>query len=222
MAKPGSFGKTIKELFKLNSLPEVTLPDDAPSFEIFGAINGMTTEENPLVRTTVPEEMEEEDHTQQEMDTDLLPTGKLSDILSRPEDQSVREKIQRYTEEIRMTQQPDDIPPTPSNSPKREASRYEDLPKEFDICFITSTDDRVPDSLAPTDLTTAIERGRVKYIFRVASIPDETIMKWIRDLKFNTKKNPVRRVDSSIYRKTRNGRQDREGGGKQHQKARVR
>ena len=35
IAIPGSFGATVKKLLKKNNLPEVDLPDDAPSSQIF-------------------------------------------------------------------------------------------------------------------------------------------------------------------------------------------
>lgn len=51
MANPGSFDQTVRELMKLNNLLDIVLPGDASSFEIFRAINGMTAEQVPEVRT---------------------------------------------------------------------------------------------------------------------------------------------------------------------------
>lgn len=48
MAKPGTFGKTVRELLRLNNLPDVVLPDDAPSFESFSAINGLNQQAYPI------------------------------------------------------------------------------------------------------------------------------------------------------------------------------
>lgn len=55
MAEPGTFGKTVRELLKMNNLPDVVLPDDAPSYEIFGAINGLCNTELPTVLTHTQE-----------------------------------------------------------------------------------------------------------------------------------------------------------------------
>lgn len=139
MARPGTFGKTVKELFQLNNLPEVKLPDDALSFEIFGAINGITTEEMPEVRTQAME-MEEDGTQSQQLDEDVQTTGRPSDLLPRPEEQSVREKIQLYTKESRKSSQIDDIRPTPSNSPER-GDRHEEEMQDKNIHFRTSSED---------------------------------------------------------------------------------
>lgn len=52
----------------------MALPDDATSFEIFGAINGMSTEELPVIRTMTSDAMEEEIQVQPEMDSETETT----------------------------------------------------------------------------------------------------------------------------------------------------
>lgn len=55
LAKPGSFGNSMKDLLKLNNLPEVNMPDDAPSTAIFGVINCLNmTAGSEVTPTDVP------------------------------------------------------------------------------------------------------------------------------------------------------------------------
>lgn len=42
LAKPGAFRKIVRSLLRMNNMPDVVLPDDAPSALIFVAINGLT------------------------------------------------------------------------------------------------------------------------------------------------------------------------------------
>lgn len=51
------------------------------------------------------------------------------------------------------------------------------MSQNIDIRFKTRSDDTIPESLTPSDLNTAIERGRVKYVFHGAKIPDKTVLK---------------------------------------------
>lgn len=109
-----------------------------------------------------------------------------------------------------------DIPSTFSNSLEwRSRVNHKDAIKAVNIRFITSPKDKIPDSLLPAALTTAIDRGRTKYLFRGMKIPDEIIMNWITEGKLTTIKNPIRRVDKAIVKKSRNGFQERAKGGKQ-------
>lgn len=70
--------------------------------------------------------------------------------------------------------------------------------------------------MAPPDLR-AIERGRVKYIYKGTHLDEEVILKLIKDGDINTLKNPVKRVDKSSHRKVRNGFKER-GSGERRQK----
>lgn len=62
---------------------------------------------------------------------------------------------------------------------------------------------------------TAIENEKLKYLYRGTKVPEETIMKWIREGKINTTTNNIRKVDRAVYKNARNRWQDRDEGGRQ-------
>lgn len=201
MAKPGTFGKTVRELLKLNNLPDVVLPDNAPSFEIFEAINGLNQQSSPIqISTQSTEENQEDEGSDME-----IAAARLSDILPRPEDKSVRQKIEMYGGEEDRSRYTSEVTHTPANSPTRTETRTEtqeeEILKKTDIRFTSSNDDRVPDSLSPLDLSAAIDRGRVKYVYRGIKVPEERILLFIREGKITSLRNHIRRVDRTIYKK---------------------
>lgn len=55
IARLGTFGRTMCELLRLNNLLDVIYPDDAPSAEIFGVINGAQEVEARLNVKAIPD-----------------------------------------------------------------------------------------------------------------------------------------------------------------------
>lgn len=70
LAVPRSFGATARELFRLNGLPDLKLPDNAPSEKLFGAMMGQNTLGNLTTRlgtlADITETMMEEDGSSDE------------------------------------------------------------------------------------------------------------------------------------------------------------
>lgn len=97
------------------------------------------------------------------MDSEMEVTGRESDIQPLPEDESVHQKIQLYTKESRGLTRNIDGTPTPTNSLERESYKYEEVAQSTEIRFITPNDDKIPESLSPADLHTAIDWGRENY-----------------------------------------------------------
>lgn len=91
--------------------------------------------------------------------------------------------------------------------------------KDLEIRFITSNDDNVPASLPPVDLMKAIDRGRVKFVYRGANVDEAIIIQLIKDGTINTMKNHIKRVDRATFRKSRNGQQDRDSGDRHKKKS---
>lgn len=217
-ARPGTFGQTVRELLKLNNLPDVILPNDAPLYEIFGAINGLQPAQIPTVQVQPPEHLHMDLESEQEEDEIEVASARISDILPRPEVNSVRQKIELYSAEKDKEITYKDITPTPANSTSRESTKEEEILKKLEIRFTASQDERIPDSLSPQNLSTAIDRGRVKYLYRGVKIPEEKVLYFIKDGKITTLRNPIRRVDRSVYKKSRNGYQEREDSEKNGEK----
>lgn len=91
---------------------------------------------------------------------------------------------------------------TPANSPDRD----EELLQKVEIRFLSSSENKIPESLAPSDLFSATDR-RVKYLYREVKIPKDKILQLIKEGKITTRKN---QLDKAISKKSRNGLQERE------------
>lgn len=204
MARPGSFGKTVRELLKLNNLPDVILPDDAPSFEIFGAINGLQPLDIPEVRTQHGGHGREDSDAdvETETDVDVLDDGFEASGVSRMDMSSRLDITSQFDQSSQMI----------------TIEEREKEPVKLAICFITSEDDNIPDSLAPPDLIKAIDRGRVKYICRGTYVSGDILLKFIKDGEINTLKNLIKKVDKSTFKKVRNGFQERGSGEKRRKR----
>ena len=74
IAVPGSFGATVKKLLRKNNLPEVELPDDAPSAEIFRVTTSFPTE-NMNINTQMDTESESEEGTDEEEEEEEAMVG---------------------------------------------------------------------------------------------------------------------------------------------------
>lgn len=109
----------------------------------FLTINGLNQTQIPLVQASTHEIEDEGDD-----ESDMEITAKASDIMPRPEDKSVKLKIELYTVETERPSRNREITPTPGNSPDREENR-EELLRKLEIRFISSQDDKIPDSLSP-------------------------------------------------------------------------
>lgn len=54
LAISGTVGKLARALLRKNNMPDVILPDDAPSALIFGAFNGLTsTQQSEVAQVTI-------------------------------------------------------------------------------------------------------------------------------------------------------------------------
>lgn len=186
MAHPGTFGSTVRELLKINKLPDVILPDDAPSYEIFGTINGLQPTDIPAVKTQhgrqrrVDSDLEEID-VETETDVDIV-----DDVCEAS-----------GTSQMDMTSQLDIISQFEQSSQMITVDMDQKEPIRLGIRFITSEEDNVPDSLAPPDLLRAIDRARVKYIYRGTHVSEDIILKLIREGEINTLKNSIKKVEKS-------------------------
>lgn len=209
MAKPGTFGKTLRELLRLNNLPDVVLPDNAPSFEIFGAINGLSPNQVPQLNMP-PNEVDKSNQPLLQMEEEEI------DVTIGTQDQNAtvlepsvkpRPNIQPSIPEAATST---DIPPTPINSPQRPQVTHEQAPDNLEVRFISSSDDKIPESLTTSDLLTAIDHGRVKFLYRGPNISEDRELHWIREGHINTTITPIRRVDRTVYKKARNGWQQRD------------
>lgn len=68
----------------------------------------------------------------------------------------------------------------------------------------------------------AIQRGRVKYIYKGTYVKEEIILKLMEDGDINTHRNSIKKVDKSSYRKVRNGFQERSSGERRQKRAHKR
>lgn len=232
IAKPGTFGKTVKNLLRLNGLPEVILPDNAPSAEIFGIISGsnFNTDVNlqlndpPLAPQPPPSD---DEMSEDEQDVDVI--GNDARIPPHPPPKSKPTKMtEKPIRSVRSmenlvattsTSEPDTrvkihtyVPqdkqlattsPTPCNSP--EPQRRDFSPADVEVSFFSSEEDKIPHILPPYDLMTAINTGRVKFTYRGTKIPETTLLRWFTEGRIHTKKTPIKTVDRAKFRKTRNG-----------------
>lgn len=213
MAKPGSFGKTLRKLPRLNNLPDVVVPDDAPSYEIFGAINGLSGSRLPKVHTQPPDMETQQHHDMTIDDEEIDVTVGTCENQSLPVNRLDAQTHTHNTDSLVVATVPD-IPPTPLNSPKEAHPLPEHMPTNLEVRFIASVEDKIPVTLATGDLLMAIDNGRVKFMFRGPNIPDDSIIQWIKEGKLNTTSTPIKIVDKPVFKKARNGRQDREDGGR--------
>lgn len=123
MARPGTFGRTVRELLKVNNLPDVILPENAPSYEIFGAINGLT---NAQILTVQVHPQETQQMKEDSDDESIEIAAKVSDIMPCPEDKSVRQKIEMYSGDKDRPTHEREITPTPANSPSRNKTKEDE------------------------------------------------------------------------------------------------
>lgn len=93
--------------------------------------------------------------------------------MPRPEDKSVKQKVEIYAGEKEKPTDVRNVTPTSASSCIREESREGEITKKLELHFISSSDDKILDSLSPKDLSSAIDRGRVKYIYRGNKIPED-------------------------------------------------
>lgn len=90
IARPGTFGAIIKQLLKQSNLPEVILPDDAPSADIFRTVSAfpgndlkVTVTEDPEsdtesdIETTVDDETEAEEDEGMQKEEEEKPTQSM-------------------------------------------------------------------------------------------------------------------------------------------------
>lgn len=204
MAKPGSFGRTLRELLRLNNLPDVVVPDDAPSCEIFGAINGLTGTQMPKVYTQPPEGQVQQRPQMDTDDKEIDVTVGTCENQSRPVNKSDKQTLQHNTESLAIASALD-IPPMPMNSPERARASQEHIPTNLEVRFIASAEDKVPVTLATRDLLSAIDNGRVKSMYRGPNLPEDSIMKLIREGRRNTTTTPIKKVEKPVFKKARNG-----------------
>lgn len=100
MACPGTFGKTVRKLLRLNNLPDIIVPDDALSHEIFGALNGLTGDQMPTVKVMQDaQDIQDMEDSDDKDEVGIEIEGKVSDIMPRPKAKSVRQKLKMYTSE---------------------------------------------------------------------------------------------------------------------------
>lgn len=134
MAQPGTFGKTVRNLLKLNNLPDGVLPEDAPSFEIFGTINGLRPTEIPPVQVqhgVVQCDYSDSEEVDVETDIDIVEdVGEANGLIAQKDTTGqldVTAQLQQSSQMITV------------EGDQREQIRV-------GIRFITSEEDNVPES----------------------------------------------------------------------------
>lgn len=234
IARPGTFGRTVKHLLQLNGLPEVILPDNAPSADIFGVISG-NRGDLPDVNFDLNLPQSSENSSDDETEVTEGAVGGLSlppplprkqrKKRSKPLPKRESEKTSKLTEDsdtysdIQMEVQPTkisekrslDISTTSGNAPEsktRKTYNFENIKARF----IANKEDSIPPHMPSEDLIEGIKKGKVKYMFCGEKVPDDVFLGWVASGKIDTRINNIHKVSKSIFSYTRNGWQDRSSG----------
>lgn len=224
IAKPGTFGRTMRELLRLNNLPDVVYPDDAPSAEIFGVIN--SSQGGDINTVTIPSNIydessdEEVDIMSEDEPGSEAGSSQGARGLPPPPPISKPQRKPKITSFAKPSQKPQTkpkvIPPTPAPSPTStpETKRKHSSIQGLEVVFVCSEDRPTPTIISPPDLISYIDIGRVKYRYRGAQATDQEIIEMIRSGRISTTNNPVQPVENVTFRKVRNGLIDRDTGGR--------
>lgn len=216
LALPGTFGRTVKRLMRKNNLPEIEMPDDAPSAAIFGAMTA-----DPATTTGgMPEQdyqqKQQQDHIDEDEQATALPTGKVTETETQSSDEEeemededdgeiemqytpVKEKTRRYEKAI---------PPAPPSSPakKKESSPVKRITKEnIQLRLFAAEGHKIPTFLPSRELLQCIHTNRVKFIYNGDVTNEEDIKRFFKDGKISTKDFPIEVIDNSAYKKLRTG-----------------
>ena len=204
IAHPGSFGATVKKLLKINNLPNVNLPDDAPSAAIFRMTSNIAGE-NINVFTTDPEidsESEGEvDVCGEAMEETEGAVGYDSPTLTQPQ-----HTAQTHAPPTTTTAATNTTPThLPSQSTRPRITVTKPTRTNLGLELFSSSTENIPDTMTPQELTSAINQGKVKYTYVAEIMPETAIMRYFAEGKLSTENYPIHRVNRATYRKIRNG-----------------
>lgn len=216
LAKPGSFGAAAKTLLRMNNLPDINLPDDAPSAAIFGAMktSETSTEQSETARPqegAVALPTEEQDTTtdegsieigseQQEMETD----SQTQETPYTP----VKSKVKQFEKA------PPAPPPSPIKQKQQQKQKQTQVTKDtIELKFYASEGSKIPTFLPTNQLIQCYQTNRIKFTFNGDIIDEDDIVKFIKQGRLTTKDFPIQTVDVQTFRKLRTGPVQSHGNG---------
>lgn len=233
MINPGTFNQRVNQLLHLNNLPQVNMPDNAPSSELFNIITQLPEyaqednqeEEMPSDDSNTEVEIAHSattDETTTSHQTDAAVTTPRRAPQTQPaqpqrqqqqqhrQQQKQRQQTQqqqeiavRPKEQRQRTQKPEPLAPPPS--PERQTRQRQD--HDLGLKFYTYKNSGVLETMAPDPLYRTIREGKVKYTYLLDLVSEADIINYIKDGTLNTEQNKIRSVENPVFKKIRNGLQ---------------
>ena len=195
IANPGCFGTTVKKLLKINNLPNVNLPDDAPSAEIFRMATNIPGE-NVKIYT---EDQDNESDSEEEVEVCVEEMEETEGAVGYgPPTPALPQQTQR-------AQAPPPPPPSPSRSTRPRKTTEKLSRSNLGLELFSSSSDNIPEQITPQELTLAIKQGRVKYTYIAEIMPEAAVLRYFAEGKLTTQKYPIQRINRTAYKKIRNG-----------------
>lgn len=214
IATPGTFGATVKQLLIKNNLPQVILPDDAPSAQIFQMVSSFPGD-NITINVNEPRTQAHAEESSTETDEE-------------PEDdEMVVTHSQTETVPVPAPAQPVQRPPRPPPSPeavrrrpthqqpqgtgavtRRVQTTHKPSTKvihNLGLRLFASHDDRIPEQLAPRDLMHNISQGKIKYTYQESIVPERDLIRYLAEGRITTNHYPIETIENSIFKKIRPG-----------------
>lgn len=185
IARPGSFAKSVKEMFKMNGLPTVNLPDNVPSSDIFKIVRGNST--NLAMDLQLQSYQDYQGEEGEEVCSDS------------------EEELEMNTDPVRTEEEEDTDKDIEITKMKEKQTQVTKEGGSLGLRFYSSKSQNIPAKLKPDDLHNAIITKKVKFTYETDLITESEVIKYIKDGTFNTEKHPIKPVDYSSFKKIRTG-----------------
>ena len=196
IARPGSFGKTVKTLLRQNNLPEVNLPDDAPSAEIFRVTSSFPCDD---INVHVNEETEAGSEVETDSEEEEIEVEEdMIESIQKP-DLSTRSKLQQQNQQQAAAPPP---PPQKLRTPKKSRRT---VAKNLGLEFFASSTDNIQEVIPPAELVRNITQGRVKFTYCEDIIPEQELRRYFAEGRLSTERYPIQTVDRTTFKKIRSG-----------------
>lgn len=226
IARPGTFGSSVKQLLRQNNLPEVILPDDAPSADIFNTVAAFPGEDLKVLVTEEMETQSDEMETEDEIDVDdeeELPEGATAHTythtqhgsVSRSSSTATQRQHQTLPPTTTTTQQPPptttttttttQLPPQPPSHKRKTPRKQPVQAKNLGLEIFASEKDNIPQVVTPQQLVRGIKEGIIKYTYTEQVIPETALIRYFQEGRLSTERYPVQSVDHTVFRKIRSG-----------------
>lgn len=193
----------------MNNLPEINLPDDAPSGDIFKIVRENST---PLdLNIPMSQEEEEQEETVQNEEMDSEHEGELV-IDIQDEDQDKEEQTARQAQAQTQSTQTQSTRPKERRADKQQEVRRTDTSTNLGLRFFASANDKIPHKPNLRALHRLIEDKKVKYIYQTDLLTEQDLIRYVKEGKITADKYPVETVDHSVFKKIRCGQNRRTSG----------